>query len=174
MFCADLEAVKEALKLVDERLSGLTLNVKKSKAMWLGKWEKNKNNPLNLKWMRSPVRILGVHVSYNDKENNELNFHLKIRKMQTNLDIWRARNLTLFGKVMIIKSLGLSQLVFSASTLNVPEEITPIVKTKLFNFLWNNKKDKIKREGLYQDINNEHESRQSTWCGLLNSRTAQG
>ena len=42
LFCADLETVKEALKLVDEfgRLSGLTLNVKKSKAMWLGKWEK--------------------------------------------------------------------------------------------------------------------------------------
>ena len=37
LFCADLETVKEALKLVDEfgRLSGLTLNVKKSKAMWL-------------------------------------------------------------------------------------------------------------------------------------------
>ena len=61
LFCADLEAVKEALKLADEfeRLSGLTLNVKKSKAMWLGKWEKNKSNPSNLKWMRSPVRILG-------------------------------------------------------------------------------------------------------------------
>ena len=35
LFCADLETVKEALKLVYElgRLSGLTLNVKKSKAM---------------------------------------------------------------------------------------------------------------------------------------------
>ena len=154
LFCADLETVKEALKLVDEfgRLSGLTLNVKKSKAMWLGKWEKNKNNPLNLKWMRSPMRILGVHVSYNERENNELNFNLKMRKMQTNLDIWRARNLTLFGKVMIIKSLGLSQLVYSASTLNVPGDITSILKTKLFSYLWNNKKDKIKREGLYQDI----------------------
>ena len=67
--------------------------------------------------MRGPVRILGVHVPYNERENNELNFHLKLRKMQTNLDIWRARNLTLFGKVMIIKSRGLSQLVYSASTL---------------------------------------------------------
>ena len=103
--------------------------------------------------MRGPVRILGVHVSYNERENNELNFHLKLRKMQTNLDIWRARNLTLFGKVMIIKSLGLSQLVYSASTLNVPEEIKSVLKAKLFSYLWNNKKDKIKREGLYQDIN---------------------
>ena len=41
-------------------LLGLTLNVKISKAMWLGKWEKNKSNPLNLKWMRSPLRIFNM------------------------------------------------------------------------------------------------------------------
>ena len=29
--------------------------------------------------------------------------------------------------------------------------MTPIIKTKLFNFLWKNKRDKIKRAGLYQD-----------------------
>ena len=64
--------------------------------------------------------------------------------MQTNLDIWRARDLTLFGKVMIIKSLGLSQLIYSASVLNIREGLTPIGKAKLFN--------KIKRAGLYQDL----------------------
>ena len=90
--------------------------------------------------MRGPVHILGVHVSYNERENNELNFYLKLRKMQTNLDIWRARILALFGKVMIVKSLGLSQLVYSASTLNVPEEIKLILKKKLFSYLRNNKK----------------------------------
>lgn len=47
---------------------------------------KNKSNPLNLKLMRSPVRILRVQVSYNERENNELNFNLKMRKMETNLD----------------------------------------------------------------------------------------
>jgi len=45
LFCADLESFKEALKTVNEfgRLAGLALNVKKSKAMWLGKWVKNKS-----------------------------------------------------------------------------------------------------------------------------------
>ena len=38
LVCADLEADKETLKL--GRLSGLTLNVKKSKMVWLEKWEK--------------------------------------------------------------------------------------------------------------------------------------
>jgi len=65
--------------------------------------------------------------------------------------MWKARDLTLFGRVLIIKSLGLSQLVYSGSNLTVPQEITPIIKTKLFNFLWKNKRDKIKRVGLYQD-----------------------
>ena len=74
-----------------------------------------------------------------EKGNNELNFNLKIRKLQTNLDMWRSRDLTLFGKVLIIKSLGLSQLIYSASILNVPEEVARTVKTKLFSFLWKNK-----------------------------------
>ena len=99
-----------------------------------------KTNPLNLKWMRSQVRILGVNVSYNESENNELNFHLKLRKMHKNLNIWRARNLTLFEKVRVIESLGLLQLVYSASTLNVSKNITSILKSKLFSCVWKNKK----------------------------------
>ena len=154
LFCADLISVGNALKTVGDfgRLAGLKLNIKKSKAIWLGKWEKNKSYPLQLKWLHSPVRLLGIHVSYDEKGNNELNFNLKIRKLQTKLDMWRSRDLTLFGKVLIIKSLGLSQLIYSASILNVPEDIASTVKTKLFSFLWKNKRDKIKRTGLYQDL----------------------
>ena len=47
--------------------------------------------------MRSPVKILGVHFSYDEKKNNDLNFNLNLRKLQTRLDMWRARDLTLFG-----------------------------------------------------------------------------
>ena len=37
-----------------------------------------------------------------------MNFTLKVQKLQTNLDIWKSRGLTLYGKVRIIKSLGLT------------------------------------------------------------------
>ena len=80
-----------------------------------------------------------------------MNFNLKINKMQTNLDIWRSRDLTLFGRVTIIKALGVSSLVYSASNLKVPKDIVNDVKGRLFIFLWKKKRDKIKREGLYQD-----------------------
>ena len=87
-------------------------------------------------------------------KNRTITITLRSRsKKQTNLDIWKSRNLILFGKVLIIKSLGLglSQLVYSASNLNVPIDFINDTRKKLFSFLWKNKKDKIKRECLYQD-----------------------
>ena len=43
LHCA-LKSVENALKTVGDfgRLAGLKLNIKKSKAIWLGKWEKTK------------------------------------------------------------------------------------------------------------------------------------
>ena len=75
-----------------------------------------------------------------------LDFDLKIQKLQTKLDLWKARSLTLFGKVLIIKSLGLSQIVYAASNVNVPNETIYTIKIKIFGFLWNNKKYKIKEK----------------------------
>ena len=149
LFNADLASLEKALKIVDDfgKLAGL----EKTKAIWLGRWASNKNRPLSIKWFHGPVKILGIHFSYDDKGNNELNFNQKIRKLQTKLDMWSSRDLTLFGRTMILKSLGLSQLVYSASNLVVPPGTVDLVKTKSFTFLWRNKKDKIKRSGLYQD-----------------------
>ena len=154
LFFADLVSVENALNIVVdfERISGLQLNMKKTKAIWLGKWANSKSNPLGMKWMHSPVKILGAHFSYDEKSNNELNFNLKLRKIQTKLDMWNTRHLTLFGRVMIIKTLGLSQIIYSASNFDVPDGTVGTLKKKLFNFIWRKKKDKIKRTGLYQDL----------------------
>ena len=50
-----------------------------------------------------------------------------------------------------MKSLGISQLVYSIPNVEVPDYIVSTLKPKLFGFLWKNKKDKIKRVGLYQN-----------------------
>jgi len=63
--------------------------------------------------------FLGIY-----KTNNHYNFNLKIQELPTHLDIWSSRSLTLFGKVLIIKSLGLSQILYSASYTNVPKDTT--------------------------------------------------
>ena len=153
LFCANVASVEAAMAVVNQfgEISGLKLNIEKTKAMWLGKWANKRDKPLNLTWVHSPTRFLGIFLSYDKKGNDNFNFNLKIQKLQTNLDMWRSRDLTLFGKVLIIKALGISSLVYSASNVQVPGEITDNVKGRLFRFLWKNKKDRIKRVGLYQD-----------------------
>jgi len=78
-------------------------------------------------------------------------FDLKIGKLQANLDMWKMRDLTLFGRVLIVKSLGMSQLIYSASNVDVPNYVISTAKKRLFSFLWKNKREKIKRVGLYQN-----------------------
>ena len=114
LFCTDIISVENSLNIVNNFgvISGLKLNVKKTKAIWLGKWSKNKTTPLQLQWVNKPVKILGLYFSYDDNKNKHFNFDLKVKKLQTKLDLWKARNLTLFGKALIIKSLGLSQIVY--------------------------------------------------------------
>ena len=53
---------------------------------------------------------------------------------------------------MLAKTVGVSQLIYAASMLTVPEPVIQKTQAELFAFLWRNKKDKIKRQILYQPI----------------------
>ena len=152
--CDSLSSVKNLIGIVDEfgKFSGLKLNTSKTKAIWLGPWRDREDEPFNLKWTKKPVRTLGIFVSYDENGNKERNFTINARNLNTSLDIWRSRYLTLFGRVLIIKSLGIPHLVYSSSMLETPPETISSVTTSLFDFIWRKKPDKIKRQVMYQDI----------------------
>ena len=59
-----------------------------------------------MKWLCYPVVVLGVYIPYDEKKNDEHNFMLKLGELHTKSIMWKARDFTLFGRVMIIKSLG--------------------------------------------------------------------
>ena len=125
---------------------GLKLNVKKTKAIWLGKWSTNKTKPLQEEWLNQPVKIVEIYFSYDENKNNHINFDLKIQKLQTKLDLWKARSLTLFGRVLIINSLGLSQIVCAASNVNVLNEIIYAIKNKFSVSFGTTKKTKLREK----------------------------
>ena len=72
--------------------------------------------------------------------------------MKTKLQLWLSRDLTIYGRSLLAKSLGVSQLVYAASMLTVPSLVIKSVQIELFSFLWKNKKDKIKRRVMYQPL----------------------
>ena len=54
---------------------------------------------------------------------NEENFITLIKKIKNVLKIWRIRNLTVYGKIKIFKSLAISKVIQLALVDNVPHVI---------------------------------------------------
>ena len=62
--------------------------------------------------------------------------------------------MSVIGKVLIVKALGVSKFTFAATVLHVPQDIIKQINQILFNFLWGCKCDKVKRDIVIQDYEN--------------------
>ena len=100
------------------------------------------------------IKILGIHYSYDKILENEKNFKKHILNTEGILKIWRLRNLTLEGKIIVFKTLVLSKITHLALVKTIPkltiEQLSKIQK----GFIWNSMKPKIKHSTLcnnYQD-----------------------
>ena len=65
---------------------------------------------------------------------------IKMQKIETVHDIWQSRNLTLFGRCLIAKSLALSQLIHPISILGIPKDYIKAADSIIFQFIWRKKK----------------------------------
>jgi hypothetical protein len=124
--------------------AGLKLNIAKTEGIKLGRLKHKEMNFKDINWTIKPIRCLGIYVGHDKNECLWLNWTNKLDEMQKLLDTWRTRDLTLFGKVTIIKVLAISKLVFSALNTHTPENIEKDISKMLYSFIWN-KTDRIKR-----------------------------
>lgn len=148
----DKNSVDGILETLGEfsEVSGLKINFEKSEVLRIGKL-RNKNSKIEthlaLKWTKDPIKVLGIFITPNLTEAIEQNINPVIEKMSNIIKFWGHRKLTLFGKTTIIKSLLESQLIYRLSVLPSPKiEIMRKVDKMLFDYLWDNKPHKIKKE----------------------------
>ena len=89
---------------------------------------------------------MGIEFSLDLNRITEINFSKKIKELSAILKSWQHRKLTLMGKITVIKSLALSKLVHLLTALpNLAHELTSL----FYNFIWNNKPDRAKRNTSY-------------------------
>jgi hypothetical protein len=100
--------------------SGVKLNVSKSAAMWLGKKGYRRDMPVDVKWPQRPICALGTSFSCNRKFCETENFTSKTNKLQKLFNIWSQRDLSLYGRILIAKTLGLSKLIYSSACVQTP------------------------------------------------------
>ena len=144
-FIRDEDSVKHFLNLLNDysTRSGLKINTSKTEGMWLGSLKSNTGmrSPFQILWPDKHVIALGIAFAY-----DPLDFVEKLMMLEKVLNQWSTRNLTLIGKICIIKTLAIYKLVCNTSVLSTPPDFPKQVKESCFKFIWNFKPDKIKQK----------------------------
>ena len=144
-FVKDSASLGKLLELLDhfQQRSGLKINSTKSEAIWLGKCKNNCPKLYDLKWPQDPIFALGTAFSYDAYKCEVENVHEKATKIQQMFNLWSQRDLSLYGKITIAKTLGLSKMMFSSACLPTPSHIVSSIDKMVTAFVWNNKPAKI-------------------------------
>ena len=132
-------------------LSGLKLNVEKTKCLSIGLH--SNANPVDSNEVQyvNELKILGIVFKNNNETIFTTNLKLKLPQIKNQILHWKRRHLTMLGKITVIKSLLTSQLVhlFLSLPIHSKKDIAEI-ETKLFRFLWSDKNDSVKRAKIVQ------------------------
>ena len=158
IFVKDLESLNNAIKLfLDfEKISGLKINLEKCEIVPLGPI---KLDPLilppglrHLRINTGTFKTLGIWFSKDPDESTRLNYDTQLDKIKTTLQIWKQRNLSWKGRVMIIKTLILPQVTHLFSMTFTPQNFLVQLDKLIFTFLWRDKPPRIKRDTIIASI----------------------
>ena len=104
--------------------------------------------------IKTEVRICGITFAEDPEVTYKKNFLDRLEKTKAQLNMWRTRNLTLEGRIIITKSLGISQILYPLQMLAVKDEFLKKTEDAIYKFIWKRRnddkspRDKIKRTTL--------------------------
>ena len=131
LFLQDRDDLKNALSLVSyfSKFSWLAMNRNKTEAMWLGSKKYCTDVYYDIKW-KLRVKILGIYFS-NSIPASEIddNWLPRIENIQRTIVTWSKGNCSIMGKICIVKSLLLPQIIFAMQALVAPAVIIKKLNT---------------------------------------------
>jgi hypothetical protein len=112
----------------------------------------------NLHYIRglTEAKINGVLFAKDGNYMKARNYEALVEKVGKALAMWEARKLSLLGKILILKTFGLSQLIYILTVIELEQEQYKKLERMFLNFLWGRD---IQRERVYNRISREKLSR---------------
>jgi exonuclease III len=153
LFLADQNSLKKVLQDFEsfKNCSGLRVNMDKSEAIWIGASSNFRHKPYGLKWTRGAT-CLGIYITNDLQTISEVNFKEKMQKIQDLLKLWAFRKLTLKGKVQIVNTLILPQVLYPCSVIHMPAKYIDMYNKVIMDFIWDNKPAKVKYKTMINKI----------------------
>ena len=87
------------------------LNIRKTEALWIG-----------VSCHKQAIKILGVFISNDIDLAIDLKLKERINTIRSVINNWKRRNLTLFGKIVVLKTFIISQFQYVLSATHIPEK----------------------------------------------------
>ena len=160
LFAKNLIDFREILAKIKDfsNFSGLRLNENKSKAMILSKTRPRPRTVDNIECV-DKLKLLGIVFSSSSPAGEiSDNWESKIEAIERTLNLWAKRDLSILGKITILKTFALSKINYIINSVGMPTNILNKLNSMFFRFLWKRKYsntrafEKVKRTVLCSDI----------------------
>ena len=142
---ADEYSITQSFRLINafERGSGSRLNAQKTEGLWIGSAAGKQTGPVNITWTTDKLKILGIY--FGNSNVALANWIDRVTKLETKLNLWKSRTLSLKGKSLIVNTIGAAGLWYTATVLPMPDWVSTRVNKAIYDFLWNGKTELVKR-----------------------------
>ena len=130
------DQVQKCIEIISRfgRASGSRINKDKTIALVSKGFPKNDNNMNGIELQLGIDKMLGVPIG--DKKCTESFWNNKISQIKKKIDFWKIRNLTLIGKVHIVKSVLIPLIYYGAAHVYISNEFIVYVQTMIWDFVW--------------------------------------
>ena len=131
------------------------MNTEKTQIVWIGKRKHCKEKltvTKDLVWGKDTFNLLGIQFSVDLDLVISLNYDPILDDISKSLSVWRKRFLTPLGKITVLKTLILSKLNHLFMSIPNPDQsVINKLQSTFFQFIWDDKPDKIGRKQLCSD-----------------------
>ena len=87
------------------------------------------------------------------KQNaKQLNIEKQLLKSEKIMNSWKKRNITMVGRIMLVRSLIIPNITYVAPVTKIDKERASKFKTIIYKFIWNDKREKVTRETMNKTV----------------------
>ena len=153
------------------RLAGLELNADKTEIMSFTSRDRGRpfrSRTFDVTYLRQTYRletiietkINGIFFQQDETAMRRRNVNQVKQKIESQLKRWSSRNLTTLGKILIVKTFGISQIIYLLQSITLECSDFKLLNEMLYKFIWNRHfqaskaPERIKREYLNTSVKN--------------------
>jgi hypothetical protein len=127
--------------------TGAIVNLDKTEGLWLGPFKGRKDKPGDIKWTSDSIKVLGITVGNLDLST--INWTPRIDKFRCALNLWSQRDLSLYGKSVVVNVIASSKIWYHSNVIHMPDWVVKELSTLMINFIWSKRRHLVAKQAIH-------------------------